>query len=505
MNSSHQKTIRNLLSGCVAVATVILAGCGEDLIQFPAGDLPPTGNIGKSFGILRNTEEAGKTDILILREDVPATGSFYFELTRPVETDINRTVIVDESLVQAYNEANGTKFEAFPADGTVLSGDGQLTVTKGETRSAPSMFSLTFRPELPDTTLLALRVNEAAEGYNSLYFLVIKETKETPSKIIPKPGFPGQETKLMLCINTLNMTPRVAIYFQLEKNRRLYGMYEYVNILAATVKNDNGRPSLFFGNDIRHVLTNAKKYIEPLQLYGRKVCLTVQGGGEGIGFCNLDDNGIADLVYSLKYTVDKYGLDGINLWDENSKYDKEGARPVDPESYPKLIKALREAMPGKLIVLTDVGDPTASFDTPQGGIEVGRYIDYAFHAYNSECVINPWAAGSLRKPIAGLDPSKYGACYYNIPQSDTQWVNEQTEKVTAMRKAGGPTGLAVVMYDSSTRIDHDNDGFKYNSPIIIQGYFQGQNLGPDIDTGFNINERVPGWNFMTPGNISKDW
>lgn len=97
----------------------------------------------------------------------------------------------------------------------------------------------------------------------------------------------------------------------------------------------------------------------------------------------MTDTQIADFTSQVKEVVELYKLDGINLWDEGSGYGKEGMPPMNTTSYPKLIKSLREAMPDKLLTLVDKEEPTEYFHdvTLCGGIEVGKYIDYAWHGY----------------------------------------------------------------------------------------------------------------------------
>lgn len=88
----------------------------------------------------------------------------------------------------------------------------------------------------------------------------------------------------------------------------------------------------------------------------------------------------------VKTVIEQYELDGVNLWDRNSGYGKEGMPAVNTTSYPKLIKALREALgTEKLLTVTVYEEPTATFwDTEAtGGIAVGDYIDYAWSGYNS--------------------------------------------------------------------------------------------------------------------------
>lgn len=512
MKIPNRKT-RIALLLCCCVAAAVLAGCGEDPILTVGGDPVSDKGLNSTLGMLRSADNTGNTVILPLGEDAPADESFYLELPRPAAQTVSRTVTVDETLVGEYNRVNNKKLKPFPATNVTFTNDGQLTVAKGELRSPAGAVTLTYNKALTDTLLLALSVNDAAEEYRKLYLLVVKEAakEDKPSKWIPKPGFPKQATRLVMCINTEMMTPRAAIYFLLSKNSKLYGMFEDINLMAATVRNDNGMPALYFGSDIRHVLNNAERYIRPLQLYGRKVCLTVKGGGQGIGFCNLGDKQIADLVFRLKHTVDSYGLDGLNLWDEGSGYGKEGMPPVSKESYPKLIDALRKAMPDKMITVTDIGEPTASFDEAHAGIRVGELIDYAWHAYKKEVVVNPWEEkepgeeAPIRKPIAGLDKQKYGACYINnLPKPDSEWDRfEVIDRINAMIAADGPKGLAVVVYDSSSPVDNSINAMGQTLLVLTLGYFAEDKAA--FDFGNQIANKVPAWKYEKPGNTSKDW
>lgn len=99
----------------------------------------------------------------------------------------------------------------------------------------------------------------------------------------------------------------------------------------------------------------------------------------------MNDAQIADFVYQVKSIIEHYYLDGVNLWDDDSKYGKAGMSAMNTTSYPKLIKALREALPDKLLTLVDKGDATEYlYDVNKcGGIEAGKYLDYAWHGYFS--------------------------------------------------------------------------------------------------------------------------
>ena len=142
--------------------------------------------------------------------------------------------------------------------------------------------------------------------------------------------------------------------------------------------------------------------------------------------------------------VEEFGIDGINLWDRSAGYGKKGMPAVNTTSYPKLIKALREALGSeKLLTVTVYEEPTATFwDTKAtGGIAVGDYIDYAWSGYNSNSeapqLLDPWhpeleyVSAYTQKPIANLPKERYGCVNFPIYSSSSidDGINTETEQV----------------------------------------------------------------------------
>jgi hypothetical protein len=184
------------------------------------------------------------------------------------------------------------------------------------------------------------------------------------------------------------------------------------------------RAKLYLNPDISYVLEHHETYVAPCQtIGGQQVCLAIRGGNTGLGFSNMTDAQIADFVAQVKLVVEKANLDGVNLWDEGAAYGKEGMPAVNTTSYPKLIKALDEAMPGNLITVVDMGDP---FDVAQAGITVGDHIDYAwtmdYSAWTADpndidlSGYDPWGPDPKRKPILGLEKENYGAISFDVYQ-----------------------------------------------------------------------------------------
>ena len=216
----------------------------------------------------------------------------------------------------------------------------------------------------------------------------------------------------------------------------------------------------------------------PVQESGRKVCICIESGGKGAGFCNFTDEQIADFTASVKRMVDKYGLDGINLWDRGTGYDKEGGTEMNTTSYPKLIRALRQALGNqKILTVVDYREPTAYFDDVQktGGIAVGNYIDYAWHGYNNPNeflqVVDPWAED---KPyhskkyrgtkIAGLDHTRYGCIHWAPRKSEEGFANEPKKWCK-----DNTQNALFVFYDIESIIQHGGgDGAAFFPGTLIR-------------------------------------
>lgn len=140
--------------------------------------------------------------------------------------------------------------------------------------------------------------------------------------------------------------------------------------------------------------------------------------------------------------VEEFGVDGINLWDRSAGYGKEGMPAMNTASYPKLIKALREALGGeKLLTVTVYEEPTSTFWDTQatGGIAVGDYIDYAWSGYNSESevpqLLDPWhpelayVSDYTQKPIANLPKERYGCINFPIYSTTSVDISTDIEQV----------------------------------------------------------------------------
>lgn len=429
MKTNH-KIFRTI--GMTLLAAAVLAGftaCETDPVEREGGKLPDGETIEGTFGILRSAASADNTVAVLLTVGGETVQTLYFEQTRPAAAGTNVTLRVDETLVAAFNAANGTTLEVLPAENCAFPDGTTLELSADRQQSAAIRISLNADGLEAGSYLLPVTtaaVGESDASQTVYYVVSVREPYTDPD------GYDlhdGSDLFFVFYVNTKDFQPLLAQDYIVRKWLLLGGdlwqsmVGNIINLRTVTIKYDEptGRALLDLGTDMTYVLNHVVKYIRPLQEQGRKVCISLEGGGTGLGFCNLTDGQIADFAAQAANVVKVYDLDGINLWDRNAGYGKEGMPETNTTSYPKLVKAMREALgTDKLLTLTVYEEPTETFwDTEAtGGIAVGEYLDYAWSGYNKYTemvqVFDPWhpdesyVSAYTQKPIAGLDPSKFG-------------------------------------------------------------------------------------------------
>lgn len=438
------------------LCTAVFAGfaaCSTDPVEREGGKLPDKEPLENTYVLVRSQYSPVERAVVYLMEGTGTTSDpMYCRLNRPAEKNLTIRTAPDESQVEIYNTSYGTDFLTMPAENIQIAGNGQITIAAGERIS--EKVQVTFKADgLEAGEYLAPIVvssdDVALSDDGGILYYVVKVRKPEVGDYELDPV-----NTTVFYVNTSEYSPLLADVWVIIKTdlmnpaapnvwERTYGNIVNLRVVQIGYDEAAGRAKLVLNSDIRYVLEHADLHIRPLQDKGRKVCLSIEGSNCGLGFCNLSDAQIADFVAQVKACLETYDLDGVNLFDRNAGYgDVEGMPAMNTTSYPKLIKAMREAMPDKLLTLADYEEPTEYFwDTDAtGGIEVGKYLDYAWSGYMSEDedvqILDPWnridqSEGEMngmmfpvnnhpRKPIAGLEQSKYGAFavpFYTVTSS----------------------------------------------------------------------------------------
>lgn len=377
----------------------------------------------------------------------PSRDRVFCRLTRPAEKALTIKAAGDLSLVEHYNQTYQAELLPLPLANVEFSNDATISVAAGERIS--DKIDIAFKADgLAGGTYLlpvVLSSDDAtfSEENRVYYYGVMVRNLEPGNYELHTDDF------VVFYLNTSKYQPLLADIYLLEKIPRrmdpewMRTIGNIVNLRVVQIGCDKStnRAVLVLNSDIRYVLEHADKYIRPLQDKGRKVCLCLEGGSTGLGFCNLSDAQIEDFTAQVKSCIEEYGLDGVNFFDRNAGYGEEGMPQMNTTSYPKLIKAMREALgTEKLVTLADYKAPTEYFWNTEatGGIKVGEYLDYAWSGYMDENedlqLLDPYGTIDYTnedfideygfnaynpssvytgKPIAGLEKERYG--HYAIP------------------------------------------------------------------------------------------
>lgn len=489
---TKMKTIQKILIAVLWVAGLV--ACTTDPVEQSGGKLPDGETVEGTFGVLRSASSADNTVRIMMTEGTGfTTSNFYYQLSQIPDSGLSFETKIDASKLDEWNEENNEQRLLLPETNYNFPDGSVISILAGEQRSEFKRIQFMAENLSPGEYYLPLTVanEEDANASQTINFLISVRARQlgeyqlnTNQIFVVFYINTGMYQPLLVdeyLMSKLNANTWEYAWTEREDGMRTIGNIINLNTVTLNYDAGSGRALLNLGNDMRYVLDHIDKYIRPLQDKGRKVCICLEGGGTGLGFCNLTDQQIEDFVAQVKSVITTFELDGVNFWDRNAGYGTvEGMPETNTTSYPKLIKAMREALGAdKLVTLTDFEEPTEYFwDTSAtGGIEVGQYLDYAWSGYlNNEKdiqIVDPWHQGEQyvstdypRKPIAGLDPSKYGCI--NIPwyASDDKIPMDYLVGIFYWRNAGNRQSN-ILVYENLRTVLQDNfestwtDSFKY--------------------------------------------
>lgn len=425
-----------------------------------------------------------------------------------------------EDFVREYSQATKTEYKLLPAAFYKFKLGNSIEVSSGTVETERNVLTVSTKDMFgnflaPGRYLLP--VSGEATGVCSLsdeVFLVDLTVRNPYTDPDGYELYKGKDMMTVFYVNTSMFDPRLANDMVIETDwsgdSPKYGIGNIVNLRLASLNYDetSGQVSVLPSNDLRFILGHYTERVLPVQESGRKVCVCIESGAAKVGFCNLSDAQIEDFTASVKRMVDKYGLDGINLWDRGTGYDKEDSPEMNTTSYPRLIRALRQALgKQKILTVVDYREPTAYFDDVQktGGIAVGDYIDYAWHGYNNPNellqVVDPWAED---KPyhskkyrgtkIAGLDHTRYGCIHWTPRKSEIGFDLEPKQWCEDNRQ-----NALFVFYDIESILIHGGaDGAAFFPGMLIRLAYNSQysqemrRLSNAVGTG-NNNTQYGKW------------
>lgn len=193
----------------------------------------------------------------------------------------------------------------------------------------------------------------------------------------------------------------IGSYYLDSLNRPLF---DICNIETAKIYADMYYPTLYLSSDVNAVLSDPGQYIRPLQEKNIRVLLTVSGGNQGVGVSNLGAGQAEILADLLAYTVEYYGLDGINLDDQNVSYGSNINFPnIIDNSYSNIITILRSKLdtkfPGehKLITMYETGNSSSLSECALSALDYkfNYYSGTGTYVYPTNLSNSKWSAQAL--------------------------------------------------------------------------------------------------------------
>ncbi|MEU9382054.1 endo-beta-N-acetylglucosaminidase H [Streptomyces sp. NPDC048279] len=241
------------------------------------------------------------------------------------------------------------------------------------------------------------RIRTAALALSAAAALTLGATATTGAAAAPAPAKQGPTSVAYVEVNN-NSILNVGKYTLANGGGNVF---DVAVIFAANINYDTGTKAatLYFNENVQHVLDNAATQIRPLQQKGIKVVLSVLGNHQGAGFANFPSQQAASaFAKQLSDTVAKYGLDGIDFDDEYAEYGNNGTGQPNASSFVYLVSALRADIPGKIISLYNIG-PAAS-RLSYGGVDISSKFDYAWNPY-----YGTWQVPGIALPKSKLSPA----------------------------------------------------------------------------------------------------
>lgn len=395
----------------------LFTACEDDL-TLSTGNADIFETVDGTYGSIHSAAGAKQLTTIAIRDNKAGAGHLYFELSKKAETDVQVTFKIDADVLTAYNKANGTDYEMYPADKLSLENNGKVTIAAGKKKS--ESIELGINPGGTVGKTYAIAVSATADNgvevssNTQSYIYLVEDLGMTPD-----PTSKG-DIKNLVYVEVNDESPLNAGEYYVDG----VPFFDIVSIFAANINlNNDGKPYIFCNDQVSFVLANADKIIRPLQQKGIKVHLSILGNHDDAGMRSLSEEGAKAFAKELKAYLDIYGLDGFDFDDEYSAYAEVvdgvlGAKykgtassvvsslaECTPENYTKLLKTCREVMPKEDGVTFGIYWYT-DIDHPKGdGVE--ELIDYSvygsyghFEKYNQDIpnkIQAPYAINLVRQ------------------------------------------------------------------------------------------------------------
>ena len=369
----------NFLATALLVSGALFGSCSNsDIVttpmdegKFETSDVPVAYTVNK-VGKPKNTT-------IEFREEM--TSEVFLHLTQESGVSIEAEFFYNPSVLQKYNEFNGTKYKAFPENNFKLEGEGKVSISTGDIESSGAKFTLTTNKDLnyTDTYVVPLSAKttskEVKVSQGADYLIFVKDLTKIPNA--------AKETGIQIisCMEVNDTNPLNNLSFTLKESGK--PLIDIVILFSGNINYNPETGRVFNHNNpnVQHLLDNREKYLKPLQDRGMKVVLGILGNHDMAGVSSLTDETAREFAQELKAVCDAYQLDGIFYDDEYSK-PWDGVTPgFTFGNHSRLVYETKQAMPDKHVSVYAYGS-TSRLSTVDG-VQPGDYIDWGIHDYGN--------------------------------------------------------------------------------------------------------------------------
>ena len=113
----------------VLLLKIGVTGCTEETISMNADRMPDETAMDNIAGALRNTTTlTNKAFIELTEGDESATEAIFYSLSQSAGSRLTVTAVVNEKLVEGYNEENNSKLNTLPAGNVQFENGGVLSI-----------------------------------------------------------------------------------------------------------------------------------------------------------------------------------------------------------------------------------------------------------------------------------------------------------------------------------------------------------------------------------------
>lgn len=442
---NNKKYIFGSLLCLAAMAT--LSACDNDDLYLGAADTDVLG--GTDGNVVYVTDALGNSEDASFTFTGSGTFNLYAQTSKAIVGNCSVTFNYDASVLEAYNAANSTAYEAVAPGMVQFANDGVTSFSAGELKSAPLAVTISSQGQLDPEKTYALPLSftvangQAAGGSNSMVVLV-RDTSAFPGADKTYNGNPGMKIVGVIEVNGNN--PLNVMGFTLKDSGEQF--FDMVVLFAANINYDsaNDRAYVSRNANVQALLDNRDKYIKPLQDRGIKVILGILGNHDIAGISTMNRERCKAFAQEVKMLCDAYQLDGVFLDDEYTDYNGAASTTIPGFNGAAYLSAswmtyeIKQAQPERLLLVYRYFGLALAYEVD--GVQPGDYVDYVLNDYcDLTDPTTQWPG--LRQNQAGTgswnctDASWYKASWFpGVATSDGAYPYNDYFSLPTMREEG---------------------------------------------------------------------